>query len=103
MFSNLLISYHALVIPSDSIYEKCKIYLEKYMYIKNVLKHKSNTLQNMKIKNKILSMRNKQLERDLEIVHKILEDKINNNIYLDQEIYIDESSDSDKEYEVICI
>ena len=57
----------------------------------------------MKIKNKILSMRNKQLERDLEIVNKILEDKINNNIYLDQEIYIDESSDSDKEYEVICI
>lgn len=103
MFNNLHISYHTLLIPNDSIYDKCKIYFEKYICIKNILKHNSDTLQNMRIKNKILSMRNKQLERDLEIVNKILEDKINNNIHLDQEIYIDESSDSDKEYEVICI
>ncbi len=75
MFSNLMISYHNLctsgycrhIVPCDeTIYERCKLYLEKYLCIKNTLKHNANILQNMKIKNKILRKKNKQLERELQ-------------------------------------
>ena len=69
MFSNLLISYHALGTASDTtIYDKCKFYFEKYLCIKNTLKHNADVLKNMKIKNKILSMQNKQLEKELQDV-----------------------------------
>ena len=75
MFNNLMTSYHALclynrgrpMVPCDeTIYERCKLYLEKYLCIKNTLKHNANTLQNMRIKNKILRKKNKQLERELQ-------------------------------------
>ena len=74
MFNNLMTSYHALclynrrpIVPCDeTIYERCKLYLEKYLCIKNTLKHNANTLQNMRIKNKILRKKNKQLERELQ-------------------------------------
>jgi hypothetical protein len=56
-----------LYMPYDeSIYQKCKLYFEKYICIKNTLKHNANIIQNMKIKNKILKMKNKQLEKELQ-------------------------------------
>ena len=98
MFSNLMISYHNLcasgcynrhTVPCDeSIYERCKLYLEKYLCIKNTLKHNSNILQNMRIKNKILRMKNKELERELQ---NLLDSEYNENFpeYLQKKVDTD--------------
>jgi hypothetical protein len=66
MFSNLLISYHSLSASDATIYDRCKLYFEKYICIKNTLRHNADILKNMKIKNKILKMQNKQLEKELD-------------------------------------
>jgi hypothetical protein len=57
-----------LSVSDASIYDRCKLYFEKYMCIKNTLRHNADILKNMKIKNKILKMQNKQLEKELQDV-----------------------------------
>jgi hypothetical protein len=68
MFNSLLTTYHTICIQDENIYDRCKLYFEKYLCIKNTLKHNSNILQNMRIKNKILLMKNRQLEKELQIL-----------------------------------
>jgi len=79
-----------LLTPGDeTIYERCKMYFEKYVNIKHTLKHNNSILHNMKINNKILKKKNKQLEKDL--------DKLANENKMAYKFFKDEESQSEKD------
>jgi hypothetical protein len=66
MFNSLLTTYRTICIQDENIYDRYKLYFEKYLCIKNTLKHNSNILQKMRFKNKILLMKNRQLEKEIQ-------------------------------------
>lgn len=89
MFNSLMVSYHTLLVPDNTIYERCKKYFEKYMCIKTTLKHNSSILRNMRLKNKILRKKNKMLEQEL--------DRLLDSTSIQEDSDIEEKVESDYE------